>query len=145
MNSMAEPPYDPNLITPSVYGSRRPVTGELVALLHITFDERGLAFIQSRSRALLKGEIHELMVTDEEDAAPGGGADRVSAIAFFEIEQGGLAVVGDEVSVGGAALGTLAGFDVTHMPNHINVVVKRKSLDILPLSVGDRLEIRRKI
>jgi len=55
MSSMAEPPYDPNLITPSVYGSRRPVTGELVALLHITFDERGLAFIQSRSRALLKG------------------------------------------------------------------------------------------
>ena len=79
------------------------------------------------------------------DAAPGGGADRVSAIAFFEVEQGGLAVVGDEVSVSGAVLGTLAGFDVTHMPNHINVVVKRKSLDVLPVSVGDRLEIRRKI
>jgi hypothetical protein len=141
---MAEPPYDPSLITSSVYGSRRPVTGELVALLHITFEERGLAFIQSRSRALLNGEI-QLMVTDEEDAAPGGGADRVSAIAFFEIEQGGLAVVGDEVSVGGAVLGTLAGFDVTHMPNHINVVVKRKSLDILPLSVRDRVEIRRNI
>ena len=85
------------------------------------------------------------MVTDEEDAAPGGGADSVSAIAFFEVDQGGLAVVGDEVSLGGAVLGTLAGFDVTHMPNHINVVVKRKSLNILPLGVGDRLEIRRKI
>jgi hypothetical protein len=142
---MAEPPYNPNLITPSVYGSRRPVTGALVALLHIIFEERGLAFIQSRSRALLRGEIHELMVTDEEDAAPGGGADSVSAIAFFEVEQGGLAVVGDKVSLGGEVLGTLVGFDVTHMPNHINVVVKRKSLDILPLSVGDRLEIRRKI
>ena len=141
---MSEAPYDPSLITPSVYGDRRPVFGEVVALLHITFQERGLKLIQARSRALLENEIHELMITDEE-AAPGGGDDRASAIAFFEVERGGLAVVGDEVILDGSALGNLAGFDMTHMPNHMNVVVKAESLKEPPIRVGSRIEFRRKL
>ena len=140
---MAEAPYDPKLITPSVYGDRRPVTGEIVALLHITFQERGLKLIQSRSRALCKGEIHELMITDEEGAAPGGGADRVSAIAFFEVITGGLVVVGDKVTMKRELLGTVAGYDMTHMPNHMNVLLKADSLEPPALKVGDRLGFRR--
>jgi len=135
--------YDPKLITPQVYGDRRPVTGEVVALLHVTFDKRGLKLIDARSRAMLQNEIHELMVTDEMDAAPGGGADRVSAIAFFEVKSGGIAVVGDEVTVAGDSLGELAGFDLTHMPNHMNVVVKRKTLETPRIRVGDGVAFRR--
>ncbi len=141
---MDEAPYDPKLITPSVYGDRRPVLGEVVALLHITFQDRGLKLIQARSRALLKNEIHELMITDEEGAVPGGGAERVSAIAFFEVRRGGLAVVGDEVTIGGRALGALAGFDMTHMPNHMNVLVKSASLEAPPIRVGNEVRLRRK-
>ncbi len=115
----------------------------MVALLHITFQKRGLKLIQARSRALLENEIHELMITDEE-AAPGGGADRVSAIAFFEVERGGLAVVGDDVILDDSVLGNLAGFDTTHMPNHMNVVVKAESLEEPPIRVGSRIEFRRK-
>ena len=140
---MVEAPYDPNLITPSVYGDRRPVTGEIVALLHVTFDERGLKLIQSRSRALVKEEIHELMITDEEEAAPGGGADRVSAIAFFEVKNGGLIVVGDRVTLNDDLLGAVAGYDMTHMPNHMNVLLKADSLEPPALRVGDRLVFRR--
>ena len=81
-------PYDFNKITPSVYGDRRPVVGETVALLHIAFDDRGLELITTKSRTVKKYEIHELMITDE-DAAPGGGADRVRAIGFFEITDSG--------------------------------------------------------
>ncbi len=132
-------PYDPNLITPSVYGDRRTVIGEVVALLHITFEERGLVLIQSRSRALCKNEIHELMITDEEDAAPGSGANRVSAIAFFEVKTGGLAVAGDRVTLDGRRLGEVAGYDMTHMPNHMNVLVKADSLESPPLHVGSKL------
>ena len=140
---MAEAPYDPKLITPSVYGDRRPVMGEVVALLHITFQERGLKLIQSRSRALVEDEIHELMITDEEEAAPGGGADRVSAIAFFEVKNGGLVVVGDRVTLNDDLLGTIAGYDVTHMPNHMNVLLKTESLEPPALKVGDRLVFRK--
>ena len=141
---MSETPYDPRLITPKVYGDRRPVAGEVVALLHVTFERRGLKLIDARSRALPLNEIHELMITDEEDAAPGGGADRVSAIAFFEIKRGGLVVVGDEVSIGGKVLGTLAGFDLTHMPNHMNILVKTERLEAPALRVGDPITFRRR-
>ena len=134
-------PYDFKKITPSVYGDRRPVEGETVALLHISFDDRGLKLIETKSRTVKKYEIHELMITDE-DAAPGGGANRVRAIGFFEITDSGLIVVGDKVFIEDRLLGTLAGYDVTHMPNHINVVVRAESLDEPVLRVGDRIRFR---
>ena len=136
---MMSSPYDFKRITPSVYGDKRPVEGEVVAILHVKFEDRGLKFIQTKSRTVKLNEIHELMITDEKDAAPGGGADRVRAIAFFEITKSGLIVVGDQVTIEGRKLGTLAGYDVTHMPNHINVVVKAETLDEPVLRVGDRV------
>jgi len=134
-------PYDFKKITPSVYGDRRPVEGETVALLHISFDDRGLKLIETKSRTVKRNEIHELMITDE-DAALGGGADRVRAIGFFEITESGLIVAGDEVFIEDRRLGTLVGYDVTHMPNHINVVVRSDSLDEPVLRVGDRIRFR---
>lgn len=131
-------PYDFRRVTPSVYGDKRPVEGDTVALLHIVFEDRGLKLIETKSRTVKRDEIHELMITDE-DAEPGGGADRVRAIGFFEITRSGLIVVGDEVRIEDRVLGRLAGFDVTHMPNHINVVVKAESLDEPDLRVGDRI------
>ena len=132
-------PYDFRRITPSVYGDKRPVEGEVVAVLHVMFEDRGLEFIQTKSRTVKLNEIHELMITDEQDAAPGGGADRVRAIGFFEITKSCLIVMGDKVTVNGKKLGTLAGYDVTHMPNHINVVVKTETLDDPDIRVGDRV------
>ena len=132
-------PYDFKRITPSVYGDKRPVEGEIVAILHVKFDDRGLEFIPTKSRAVKVNEIHELMMTDEQEAAPGGSANRVRAIAFFEITKSGLIVVGDDVTIEGKRLGSLAGYDVTHMPNHINVVVKTENLDMPNLRVGDKV------
>jgi hypothetical protein len=140
---MDEAPYDPNLITPSVYGDRRPVIGDVVALLHVTFEERGLKLIQSKSRAFVKDEIHELMITDEEGAAPGGGTDRVSAVAFFEVKGGGLIVVGDRLTLNDGFLGVVAGYDMTHMPNHMNVLLKTESLEAPALNVGDKLVFKK--
>jgi hypothetical protein len=136
---MMSSPYDFKRITPSVYGDKRPVEGEVVAVLHVKFEDRGLEFIQTKSRTVKLNEIHELMITDEQDSVPGGRANRVRAIAFFEITKSGLIVVGDQVTIEGRNLGTLAGYDVTHMPNHINVVVKAETLDEPVLRVGDRV------
>jgi hypothetical protein len=134
---MSETPYDPGLITRDIYGERRIVKGEIVALLNFTFEKRRLKLIEPLSRALLNKEIHELMITDEAGASPGSIVNRVSPLAFFEVERGGLVVVGDAVYIGGLELGELAGFDLTHMPNHMNVVVKAKSLVAPPIAVGD--------
>ncbi len=134
-------PYDFKQITPSVYGDRRPVMGETVALLHKVLEDRGLKLIEIMSRAVKRSEIHELMITDE-DAKPGGGADRVRVIGFFEIVDSGLIVVGDEVWIEDRLLGTLAGCDLTHMPNHMNIVVKAKTLDEPVLRVGDKIRFK---
>jgi len=32
-------------------------------------------------------------------------------------------VVGDDLYVSGNKIGTIAGFDITHMPNHLNIVI----------------------
>jgi len=131
-------PYDFRRITPGVYGDRRPVEGEVVALLHVSFEDRGLKLIETKSRAVRLQEIHELMVTDE-DASPGGSADRVRAVAFFEVNRSGLIVAGDRVTVNGEPLGALAGFDETHMPNHMGIVVKAPNLDEPGVRVGGRV------
>lgn len=134
-------PYDFRRITPGVYGKRRQIEGEVVALLHVSFEERGLRLIETKSRAVRLNEIHELMITDE-DAQPGGGGDRVRAIAFFEVKNPGLIVVGDKVSVGNKSLGVLAGYDETHMPNHMNILVKAPSLDEPEIRVGDKVRFK---
>jgi hypothetical protein len=140
---LAKTPYDFRRITPDVYGDRRPISGEVVALLHIYFEDRGLKLIEARSRAMQRGEIHELMITDEQGAIPGGGVNRVRAVAFFEVDVGGLAVVGDEITTSGRPLGTLAGYDLTHMPNHMNVLVKTQNVEETDIRIGDRVLIRR--
>ena len=128
-------------IDTSVYGDRRPIIAEVVALLHVSFEDRGLQLIDSKSRAVKKGEIHEFMITDEQDAAPGKTVDHVRVLCFFEVKQGGLAVIGDKASLNGEPIGTLAGWDLTHMPNHMNFLFKRENLGHPPIKVGARIEI----
>lgn len=136
-------PYDPKRITPDLYGDRRPVEATIVAILHVSFKDRGLKLIDTKSRAVLKHEIHELMITDEKAAAPGGGADRVAAVAFFEITRGGIIVTGDDVTVSGVKIGELVGYDMNHMPNHMGILIRAPTVDEPPLFVGEKLVFHR--
>jgi hypothetical protein len=142
---MSNPPYDPKKITPDLYGDRRPVEGEIVAILHVSFKDRGLKLIDTKSRAVIKNEVHELMITDEKEAAPGGSVDRVSAVAFFEIKRSGLIVTGDGVTVNGRKIGNLVGYDMNHMPNHMGVLLLAPTIEEPPLAVGDRIIFSRSI
>ena len=125
----------------SVYGDRRPIMADVVALLHVTFSDRGLKLIDAKSRALRGGDIHELMLTDE-DTKPGDNANHVRVVCFFEVKQGGLAVIGDKVTINGKPVGVVAGWDMTHMPNHMNFLVKCDNLDKIQVSVGDKLTVK---
>ena len=119
---------------PRIYSERRPVRGEVVTVIDVLFDSSNIDLADSWSRAVPRGEIHEIMIwnprEDENDAA---------AIAFIEITQGGNVVNGDEVKINGEPIGNLVGFDYNHMPNHMNVVVETKSLK-LPLKLGSVFE-----
>ena len=142
---MSTPPYDPKRITPDLYGDRRPVEATIVAILHISFKDRGLKLIDTKSRAVLKHEIHELMITDEKAAVPGGGADRVTAVAFFEITRSGIIITGDDVTVSGEKIGELVGYDLNHMPNHMNILIRAPTVDESPLAVGEKLVFHRHV
>jgi hypothetical protein len=73
-----------------------------------------------------------LIITAEEQAAPGTTVNKIAYLGFFEIEEGGILWVGDRVDVDGKTVGELAGYDMAHFPNHMNIVVKVKE----PLITG---------
>lgn len=134
--------------TPAVftqpYASSGDVVGRVVAVLQGVTDQRGLQLLEHRSRAVQRGEIHELMLTDEQ-ATLSSRVDRVALIAFFEIVVPGVLIVGSEVTVGGTECGLLAGFDETHMPNHQNIcLVDDRLVDGAGRSVhlGDEVRFR---
>lgn len=102
---------------------RSPVDGRLVAILRPFRVDRALQLIPEKSRCIRAGEVHELILTDQLDAVPGDRVDRVAYLAFAEFATGGVIVQGDVLTIDGQAIGNLVGYDETHMPNHLNIVI----------------------
>ena len=124
--------------------SRTAMRGRVIAVLTSTQEKRGLQLIHPWTRCIRASEVHELQLTDEADVRPGGVANRCAAIAFFEFKDGGLLVGGDKVIIAGKEIGTLVGFDETHMPNHLNILLygpERKTGLQLGLKGGDEVVI----
>jgi hypothetical protein len=131
----------PAVFGPDVYASRRDLNGRIVTVLRGVTDRRGLEIGELRSRAAPRGVIHELMTTDE-PAAFGSVVNRVALLCFFEVEAGSVILVGDEVYAGNTLLGTVAGFNETHMPNHLNICLQVTALldgESIGLSVEDAI------
>ncbi len=120
---MSHDPYARGAFKSNPYFSKKDISSGLVVILQGYFPDRNLELINPISRALLSGEIHEIILTDE-DAGPGDTVNNIAYLGFVEIAEAGVAVVGDLVLVDEEEVGRLAGFDVTHMPNHLNIVVK---------------------
>jgi len=119
-------PYQSGLIKDNPYekGKKREVRGKIVAILDLKFDKRGYKLISTPSRVVLAREIHELISTDEDKAKPGEGVDSIGVIGFAEFTTGGVLAVGDKVTIGGKEIGLLVGFDETHAPNHLNIIIR---------------------
>lgn len=116
-------PYKAGLFSINPYAYKSEVRGRLVVILRGKLENRALSLVAPISRAVLKNEIHELIITDELQAGPGKTVNRISYAGFVEITGGGVLVAGDEVICGGRVLGSIAGFDETHLPNHLNIVI----------------------
>lgn len=102
---------------------RRELHAVFVAVLDLQMDRRGYRLLATPSRAVRQGEVHELIVTAEIDGRPGGEVQSVAVVGFVEFSRGGVLVAGDDVWVGARYLGFIAGFDESHMPNHLNIVL----------------------
>jgi hypothetical protein len=137
---MSKEPHGTGILDKYPYAAKSDVVGRLVCILDARSDERGMQLTIHPSRALCQGEIHELAITDDPQTSPDYLLDKVAYLAFFTVERGGIVLVGDKVLVGEVELGTVAGFDLTHFPNHMNVVISasdRKTGPELGLDLGD--------
>lgn len=119
---MGRDPYKMKMFEKDPYAKKTEIIGELVVVLDGTFDNRGLELIIPASRCLQRSEIHELILTDE-DSGPGSKVNKIAYIGFFEVKQGGVILKGDKVFIGNQYIGEVTGYDETHMPNHLNIVI----------------------
>jgi hypothetical protein len=133
-------------VTLATYAANRPVEGGVVTVLDSTHEARGLKLIPTYSRALRKNSIHELIATDEAGKKPGDTVERIAYLAFFEVTRSGCIIVGETLWLGRQAIGTIVGFDETHEPNHINIIVgveQRQTGPQLKFSVGKKIRFAR--
>ena len=103
---------------------RVPLEARFVGVLNNRNDGRGLALISAHTRCVRRYDIHEFIITDEQTAAPGATVNGVHYLGFAEFQAGGVLAEGDAVRIAGVVIGTIAGFDESHFPNHYNVVIK---------------------
>lgn len=138
-------PYQTKAINPrNIYSEKNDIFGNLVAVLNWSHDNRQLKLMYPASRCVLKNEIHELVLTNEK-AKPGDIVNKVSYIGFFEVTKGGVVLQGDEVFIGNQRVGEIVGYDETHMPNHMNLVIFSNTLKTgreKGLRLNDKILIR---
>ena len=117
-------PHEQKRVTRDHYYQKTELAGRLFAILDWQVTDRDLTLIPHLSRAVRRGEVLELILTDEKNAQPGDTINRVAYLGFIEMGETGLLVSGDRVKIGEEEIGDLIGFDETHMPNHLNVVLR---------------------
>jgi len=138
-------PYKSGMFSDNPYYAKSDIQGHLVVVLQGRLENRGLELISQISRCVLKSEIHELIASDELNLGPGSRVGRVTYLGFVEITRGGVLTTGDELILNGQVIGVIAGFDETHLPNHINIVISTadgRSGAERGLSLGDGLVFR---
>ena len=116
-------PYQSNMAAKIKFTHKRMVRAHFVVILQGMIENRGIELIPPGSRCVRRGEIFELICTAEETAKPGGRVDQATYLGFCEVSQSGVIRVGDRVEIEDHFLGNVAGFDETHAPNHLNVVI----------------------
>ncbi|MFE2041610.1 DUF6917 domain-containing protein [Streptomyces sp. NPDC059477] len=127
-------------MNPREDGAKRIVPATLVKVLTHRRDDRGMRLEEFTSRCVRRGEVHELVSTDQAGSPPGARIDRVGFLGFAEIDGAGVIDRGDEVWADGRRVGTVLGFDACHFPNHYNVLIAVDSLVTGP-ELGLRPEV----
>ena len=110
------------MIEENPFHKKQTIEGRVVAVLEKKYEKRDITLISQFSRAVLKNEIHEIMITDEVVSSD-DEVNRIWILGFFEVTMPGIVVEGDQFKVGNRLIGTVCGFNDCHMPNHLNIVI----------------------
>ncbi len=116
-------PHVQGRVTREHYYRKTEVRARLFAVLDWQVDDREMSLMPHISRAVRRGDILELIATDEEGKTAGDSIDKIATIGFAEVAEAGLLLAGDIISIDKEEVGTVTGFDETHMPNHLNVAI----------------------
>ena len=138
-------PYAAGMIPDAPNILRLPLEGRFVGVLKSKRFQRGLELIEPKTRCVRKYDVHEILITDEMDAAPGCGVNRVFGVGFVEFNSGGSVAQGDRIEINGMTVAEVVGFDETHAPNHLNIVLKTptpKTGIELGIEPGDTVTIK---
>ena len=110
------------------YASKLPIRLTLVAVMPDTRKDRNLRLSEFVTRCFAKDEIHEFLVANEWDGDRDAIFNDVSYIGFMRFDQGGVVAVGEKIlAEDGQVMGEVIGFDLTHAPNHMNLVLASSS------------------
>ncbi len=93
-------PHEQKRVTRDHYYQKTELAGRLFAILDWQVTDRNLTLIPHLSRAIRRGEVLEIILTDEKDAQPGDTINRVAYVGFIEMGETGLLVSGDRVKIG---------------------------------------------
>jgi uncharacterized protein YuzE len=99
---MSKEPHAGGILDKYPYVDKRDVVGRVVCILDARSENRGMELSIHPSRAM----------------------DKVAYIGFFEVKEGGIILVNDRVRVEGQEVGQVVGFDFTHAPNHLNILIR---------------------
>jgi hypothetical protein len=123
---------------PSYYGAKRAILGEVVAEVNASGGKLQLS--KPWSRSINIGETHEIMPTSSIHS-PGEDLPGFTAIAFFEATQGGHSVIGDILYLNDIGVATPIGYEINHMPNHMNIVFAIEG-EYPEFKLGDQIKIQ---
>jgi len=120
-------PYSQGLLRVPPIHTKRPVKAKVVCVLQSIAFRRGMRLMNTKTRTVAVGEVHELVLTDE--PCEKETVERIGYVAFLAVVDSGVLAVGDTLSMGGRQIGHVVGFDDTHAPNHWNIIVRAQHLD----------------
>jgi hypothetical protein len=116
-------PYESKMLLKSPTLLRKPLKARFIAVSDGKRENRKSRLIHPRTRCFSRNDVHELMTTDEEGLSPGKAFNRSATLGFIEFTESGVIVEGDAVIVGSQKIGQIIGFDETHFPNHMNILI----------------------
>lgn len=102
---------------------RQDVSAHWIAILNHRREKRGIVLTPWQTRAIRSGDIHEILTTPQVSRFPHEQIDEVYYLGFAVFEAGILAVEDELWDKNGTLLGRIIGFDETHAPNHLNILL----------------------
>lgn len=110
-------------------------------------NDRKMVLAEWKTRCIKEGEIHEFLSSTDFGGDKTKTLNNFVYLGFFRFTKGGVIEIGDRLITGkNTVLGEIIGFDDTHLPNHINIVLsgQDKTGEELGLKAGQQIIIKRK-